>query len=70
MEPKLYYLFRVKDKTGISGTGRVAEVVEFSDGKCVIKFNSKISSITVHDSIDNVKKIHCHDGTELIYYSL
>ena len=31
-----YLLERSIDKTGISGTGYVAEIVEFTKGKCVM----------------------------------
>ena len=67
-EPKLFHLQRDIDVSGLSGIGRVAEGVLFSDGKCILKWNSDISSIVIHESIDNVKKLHSHDGKTKIVF--
>ena len=34
---KLFQLHRHEDESGVSGTGIVAEGVQFSDGKCALK---------------------------------
>jgi hypothetical protein len=53
---------RSKDETGISGTGIVAEGLQFSSKKCVISWLSDTPSIEIYDSIEEVKRIHGHQG--------
>lgn len=63
---KIFYLNRKVDIVGVSGTGRVAQGVIFEDGKVVMQWMTGIKSIVIHESIENVKKIHCHDGNTII----
>lgn len=61
-----YDLVRHNDPTGVSGTGRVAEVAEFEDGTTVLRWLSGVPSTVVYGSIDHVTRIHGHGGsTEL-----
>lgn len=61
-----FKLVRYEDETGISGTGKIAEGVQFSSGKCVIAWIREIPSVTVYDTVDQILSIHGHDGkTEL-----
>ncbi len=53
---------RSKDETGISGTGIVAEGLQFSSKKCVISWLSDTPSIEIYDSIEEVRRIHGHQG--------
>ncbi len=61
-----FRLNRVKDRSGISGTGTVAEGVEFSTGQCVLcwlrETSSGNGSIATYQSIDHVVKVHGHAG--------
>ena len=57
-----FVMNRTKDETGVSGTGIVAEGLQFSSKKCVISWLSDTPSIEVYDSIDEVKRIHGHQG--------
>lgn len=57
-----FVLNRDADLTGISGTGVVAEGIEFSDGLVVLRWLGDTKSTVVHDSIDNVIAIHGHNG--------
>lgn len=60
-------LVRNVDPTGVSGTGRVAEVAEFEDGTAVLRWLSGTPSTVVYDRIEDVVKIHGHGGsTELV----
>ena len=59
---KTYWLVRDKDISGVSGTGTVAEVVQFESGKCVVAWMTEKKSVAVYDSLDDVKAIHGHDG--------
>jgi hypothetical protein len=57
-----FALNRDEDKTGISGTGYVADGVQFRNMKCVMCWRSANSSIAVYDSIEVLTRIHGHDG--------
>ena len=62
-----FWLRRLEDKTGISGVGIIAEGIEFSNGKCVISWLTEFKSIGIYNSIEDVKKIHGHNGkTEIL----
>jgi hypothetical protein len=62
-----FELIRYEDETGISGVGKIAEGVQFSSGKCILAWTIKdIHSVTVYDAVEQMIKIHGHDGkTEL-----
>ena len=70
---KTFELVRHVDTTGISGTGPVAEGVEFASGRVVVGWNphttlAKVVTVVVFDSIEDVIKLHGHDGkTEVIW---
>jgi hypothetical protein len=57
-----FYLQRTEDESGVSGTGRVAEGVEFDDGQCAMQWLSHKTSITFFRNIRNLKSIHGHGG--------
>lgn len=59
---KTFTLVRNEDASGVSGTGEVAEGVEFNNGKCVMCWDTKTSSIAVYESIDDLIAIHGHEG--------
>lgn len=65
---KKFTLNRMVDVSGVSGTGKVAEGVIFSNGKVVICWLGSTSSIVIHDNIENIIKIHCHNGSTEIKY--
>ena len=56
-----FFVHRDVDKTGTTGTGRVAEGVVFSGGKTVICWSNN-DSVVVHDSLAEAESIHCHGG--------
>jgi hypothetical protein len=57
--------------TGVSGTGTVAEGVEFSDGTVVLKWCVGDHRSTVFwDSITDVEAIHGHDGRTQVVWDL
>lgn len=61
-----FRLIRHEDKTGVSGTGVVAEGVEFNDGVVALRWFGPTPSTVIHESIDNVAKIHGHGGATVI----
>lgn len=59
---RMFYLWRVVDETGISGTGFVAEGVQFTDGTCALRWLTKHSSTCTYANLDDMKAIHGHGG--------
>jgi len=59
-----FQLHRSTDVTGVSGTGIVAEGVEFTDGTVALRWVGKNpTSVVFHDrGMDSVRAIHGHDG--------
>lgn len=65
---KCFVLDRKEDESGVSGVGIVAEGVQFSTGKCAIGWcsDSGVNSVAVYNSIEDVEKIHGHNGRTTI----
>jgi hypothetical protein len=43
---RIFHFFRHEDASGVSGTGVVAEGVEFTNGWCAVRWLSQTSSVT------------------------
>lgn len=57
------------DCSGVSGTGRVAEGVEFSDGWCALTWlTGRYSSVAFYPSIGAIEHIHGHRGNTSIVF--
>ena len=67
--PRRFALHRHDDISGISGTGLVAYGTAYPSGRTTLAWaNSRISSITIYDSPEQVLQIHGHNGaTHLIW---
>lgn len=67
---RAFYLERVNDVSGVSGTGRVAEGVEFSSGVVALTWLSDWpTSVVFHDrGIESVEAIHGHNGSTKIVF--
>jgi hypothetical protein len=63
---KTFELHRDEDATGVSGTGIVAQGVEFDDGTCAIRWIKDRHSTGLYSSMRDVRAIHCHGGTTRI----
>jgi len=63
---KPFYLDRIVDETGISGTGVIAEGVQFSNGKCAMCWLTKNFSIGIYDDVETLIAIHGHDGKTVL----
>jgi len=57
-----FYLERAVDQSGVSGTGKCAEGVEFDTGDVVLCWLTSTSSIGVYRNIKAVLAIHGHHG--------
>jgi hypothetical protein len=63
---RLFQLHRNEDESGVSGTGIVAEGVEFTDGKCALSWLTDKSSKGFYDCIQHIEDIHGHNGKTII----
>ena len=65
-----FVLDRNTDVTGVSGTGIVAEGVEFSDGVCCIHWMGGWPSSVVwyERGLDAVLHVHGHDGRTVVRF--
>jgi predicted heme/steroid binding protein len=63
-----FELERLEDETGISGTGAVAEGVEFYDGTVAMRWRTNTASTAFYDSITDVETIHGHGGKTVIRF--
>ena len=64
-----FYLCRIQDVSGSSGTGVVAEGVEFSNGMCVMSWLTDISSIKIFQSMSDLDIVHSHGGLTVPVYA-
>jgi hypothetical protein len=63
-----FYLQRNEDETGVSGTGRVAEGVQFSDGTCVMHWLTDINSTAIYKTVEQLVHIHGHGGKTVLVW--
>ena len=65
-----FVLQRDRDLTGVSGTGIVAEGVEFSNGLVALTWTSQWpTSVVFHErGIESVQAIHGHSGATRIVW--
>lgn len=66
-----FVLRRLVDVSGLSGTGTVAEGVQFSDGRCALSWRPGVAgvvSLGLYNSASDVLKVHGHDGATVIDY--
>lgn len=59
---KNFHLVRTEDVSGVSGTGRVAEGVQFSDGQCIMSWLGRYHSIAIYPNVETLITIHGHEG--------
>lgn len=63
-----FYLNRIEDETGISGTGIVTEGVQFSDGSCAMRWIGSKTSLCFYKNIQDVIDIHGHQGKTVVQW--
>ena len=67
MSIRVGHIVRHEDESGISGTGVVAEWIEYSDGEVVVHWLSHTPSTNHYRNLKQVEAIHGHGGkTEMI----
>ncbi len=67
-DARRFVLERFEDESGVSGTGIVAEGVEFSDGAVALRWRSSLKSLAFYESIRVVEAVHGHGGKTRIVY--
>ncbi|HLP81379.1 MAG TPA: hypothetical protein VK141_05230 [Nitrosomonas sp.] len=69
---KTFRFFRKEDVSGVSGTGYVAEGVQFASGKVAISFYpvapTFVAGVIIFNSMDEVERIHGHDGKTEVHW--
>jgi hypothetical protein len=65
---RTFVLHRKRDVSGISGIGRVAEGVQFSDGTVVLRWLTDKASTVVWDSLEDAMAVHGHDGNTKVVW--
>lgn len=61
-----FNLVRNVDASGISGTGNVAQGIQFDTGRCAMAWLTHVSSVAIYDSIEDLEAIHGHGGFSVI----
>lgn len=63
---RAFLVVREEDVSGVSGTGIVAEAVEFDNGKVAVAWLSSrgphVSSIAIYESLGDAEAVHGHGG--------
>lgn len=65
-----FVLKRTNDVSGVSGTGIVAEGVQFTDGTVAMRWLTATASTALYQSIDDVTTIHGHEGSTEVVFAL
>jgi hypothetical protein len=68
MSVRIGHMMRHEDVHGVSGTGKVADVFEATNGKCIIVWRSAHSSVNVYDNIKHLESTHSHGGKSLVIW--
>jgi len=66
-----FELHRDQDVSGVSGTGLVAQGVQFDDGTCALRWLGEHHSTAVYDDAVDIELIHGHGGaTRMVWLDL
>ena len=71
LHPRAFVLQRDNDITGVSGTGIVAQGVEFADGTVALRWLGRWpTSVVFHEAgLASVRAVHGHDGSTRIVFA-
>lgn len=65
---RTFRLLRDRDVSGVSGTGIVAEGVQFTDGTVAIRWLTEKASTVIWANLDDAMSIHGHDGATQVVW--
>ena len=63
---RVIQLRRERDVTGVSGTGIVADGVEFADGSVALRWFGEYRSTVIWSTIEGAVAVHGHDGATVV----
>lgn len=63
-----FYLQRDVDDSGVSGTGRVADGVQFPAGLCVLVWLTGLRSFGFYEKMEDLEEIHGHGGSTRVFW--
>lgn len=63
-----FLLKREQDVSGVSGTGIVAEGIQFTDRTVVLRWLGKTASTVIWDTLEDAMKVHGHDGRTIVVW--
>lgn len=63
-----FALVRDVDHTGVSGTGLVAEGVQFQDETVALRWHGEHASTVVWSSLEHAMAVHGHDGATTVHW--
>lgn len=63
---RMFVLRRSADVSGVSGTGVVAEGIEFHDKQCCLSWFGQHHCISVWPSIADIEFVHGHGGLTVV----
>lgn len=63
-----FVLIRDEDVSGVSGTGKVAEGVEFDNGICVVSFISPYPHANTYFNLHVLEAVHGHGGKTKVVF--
>lgn len=67
-KPRTFKIVRREDVSGVSGTGLVAEGVQFHDGQVVVSWFGRFHTLEIAPSMEDVEAIHGHGGRTFIVW--
>jgi len=70
MAARVFYLVRIEDETGVSGTGIVAEGVQWTSGEISVRWLGDYPCVHFWPGgIDHLKRIHGHRGKTKVVWA-
>lgn len=63
-----FLLNRTEDISGVSGSGIVAQGVQFDNEFCALTWLHELTSIAFYQNIEDLEKIHGHNGATKILW--
>jgi hypothetical protein len=63
-----FFLQRDRDVSGVSGTGIVADGIQFNGGPCLMKWRGRLSGMEILPDMDTLIAIHGHEGATYIVW--
>ncbi len=64
--PRRFQLVRIVDVSGVSGTGVVADGIEWPDGTVVIRWRGSVPSTACWASTKAAMTVHGHNGATVL----